>query len=56
MTVPGALEVIAGLTRRHPSTVVGAGPVLDLATARASVLTPVIATPNQGKHKMVMST
>lgn len=34
MTVPGALEVIADLTRHMPDVVVGAGTVLDLETAR----------------------
>ena len=35
MTIPGAVEVIAELTRTHPELVVGAGTVLDLPTARA---------------------
>ena len=35
MTVPGALEVVAELARRHPQVTVGAGTVLDLKTARA---------------------
>jgi 2-dehydro-3-deoxyphosphogluconate aldolase/(4S)-4-hydroxy-2-oxoglutarate aldolase len=34
MTVPGALEVIADLTRHMPDVIVGAGTVLDLETAR----------------------
>jgi 2-dehydro-3-deoxyphosphogluconate aldolase/(4S)-4-hydroxy-2-oxoglutarate aldolase len=34
MTVPGALEVIADLTRSMPGLVVGAGTILDLETAR----------------------
>ncbi|MBV9506803.1 MAG: bifunctional 4-hydroxy-2-oxoglutarate aldolase/2-dehydro-3-deoxy-phosphogluconate aldolase [Acidobacteriia bacterium] len=37
MTVPGALEVIAQLARRHPSFVVGAGTVVDVETARRCV-------------------
>ena len=34
MTVPGALDVIAHLTRSLPEMVVGAGTVLDIETAR----------------------
>jgi 2-dehydro-3-deoxyphosphogluconate aldolase/(4S)-4-hydroxy-2-oxoglutarate aldolase len=34
MTVPNAVEVIAGLVREFPKMVVGAGTVLDVATAR----------------------
>jgi 2-dehydro-3-deoxyphosphogluconate aldolase/(4S)-4-hydroxy-2-oxoglutarate aldolase len=34
MTVPGAIEVIAGLTRTIPEMVVGAGTVLDIETAK----------------------
>jgi len=34
MTVPGAVEVIAGLTRSIPEMIVGAGTVLDVATAK----------------------
>lgn len=34
MTVPGALEVVAELTRRRPEIIVGAGTVLHLETAR----------------------
>jgi 2-dehydro-3-deoxyphosphogluconate aldolase/(4S)-4-hydroxy-2-oxoglutarate aldolase len=34
MTVPGALEIVAGLRQRHPEAVVGAGTVLDVAVAR----------------------
>lgn len=34
MTVPGALELIAGLAREFPDLVVGAGTVLDVDTAR----------------------
>jgi 2-dehydro-3-deoxyphosphogluconate aldolase/(4S)-4-hydroxy-2-oxoglutarate aldolase len=37
MTVPGCLEVIAGLVRDHPEMIVGAGTVLDQATARRCV-------------------
>ncbi len=35
MTVPGALDVVAGLRQRHPDAVVGSGTVLDSATARS---------------------
>jgi 2-dehydro-3-deoxyphosphogluconate aldolase/(4S)-4-hydroxy-2-oxoglutarate aldolase len=35
MTVPNATELIAHLVKKHPHTVVGAGTVLDLETARA---------------------
>jgi 2-dehydro-3-deoxyphosphogluconate aldolase/(4S)-4-hydroxy-2-oxoglutarate aldolase len=34
MTVPGAVELISHLARHNPSTVVGAGTVLDTETAR----------------------
>jgi len=34
MTVPGALEIVAGLKKRHPGAVVGAGTVLDAEAAR----------------------
>jgi 2-dehydro-3-deoxyphosphogluconate aldolase / (4S)-4-hydroxy-2-oxoglutarate aldolase len=34
MTVPGAIDLIAGLVRDFPDMVVGAGTVLDLDTAR----------------------
>src|ERR1035441_500685 len=34
MTVPGALDVIAHLTKSLPEMVVGAGTVLDIETAR----------------------
>jgi len=34
MTVPGALDLIAHLVKHNPDTVVGAGTVLDTATAR----------------------
>src|ERR1700735_745804 len=34
MTVPNATELIAHLVKKHPHTVVGAGTVLDIATAR----------------------
>jgi 2-dehydro-3-deoxyphosphogluconate aldolase/(4S)-4-hydroxy-2-oxoglutarate aldolase len=33
MTVPGALEIVAGLRKRHPDAVVGAGTVLDASVA-----------------------
>jgi 2-dehydro-3-deoxyphosphogluconate aldolase/(4S)-4-hydroxy-2-oxoglutarate aldolase len=35
MTVPNATELIAHLVKKHPHMVVGAGTVLDIATARA---------------------
>jgi 2-dehydro-3-deoxyphosphogluconate aldolase/(4S)-4-hydroxy-2-oxoglutarate aldolase len=35
MTVPKATELIAHLVKKHPDLVVGAGTVLDVATARA---------------------
>jgi 2-dehydro-3-deoxyphosphogluconate aldolase/(4S)-4-hydroxy-2-oxoglutarate aldolase len=34
MTVPGAIDVIADLTRNLPDVIVGAGTVLDIETAR----------------------
>jgi 2-dehydro-3-deoxyphosphogluconate aldolase / (4S)-4-hydroxy-2-oxoglutarate aldolase len=34
MTTPGAIEVIAGLTRTKPDLIVGAGTVIDIETAR----------------------
>jgi 2-dehydro-3-deoxyphosphogluconate aldolase/(4S)-4-hydroxy-2-oxoglutarate aldolase len=34
MTVPGALEVIADLSRHNPDLIVGAGTIFDLDTAR----------------------
>jgi 2-dehydro-3-deoxyphosphogluconate aldolase/(4S)-4-hydroxy-2-oxoglutarate aldolase len=34
MTVPGALDIVAGLRKRHPEAVVGAGTVLNTAAAR----------------------
>ena len=34
MTVPGALDIVAGLRKRHPDAVVGAGTVLNVAAAR----------------------
>lgn len=34
MTVPGAIEVIAGLRQRYPDVIVGAGTVHDIETAR----------------------
>lgn len=34
MTVPEAIEAIAGLTRSHPEMIVGAGTVLEIETAR----------------------
>lgn len=34
MTVPGALAIVADLRLRHPDIIVGAGTVLDAATAR----------------------
>jgi 2-dehydro-3-deoxyphosphogluconate aldolase/(4S)-4-hydroxy-2-oxoglutarate aldolase len=37
MTVPGALDVIADLTRTFPDLVVGAGTVLDADTARRCI-------------------
>jgi len=37
MTVPGALDLIAGLVRDFPDMVVGAGTVLDADTARRSI-------------------
>lgn len=37
MTVPGAVEVIAQLTRNYPEFVVGAGTVLDVETAARCV-------------------
>jgi 2-dehydro-3-deoxyphosphogluconate aldolase / (4S)-4-hydroxy-2-oxoglutarate aldolase len=37
LTVPGAIEVIAHLARDHPKLIVGAGTVLDAATARRCV-------------------
>jgi 2-dehydro-3-deoxyphosphogluconate aldolase/(4S)-4-hydroxy-2-oxoglutarate aldolase len=38
LTTPGALDVIRDAVRRHPRLVVGAGTVLDEASARLSVL------------------
>ena len=37
MTVPGAIEVITDLAKRHPDMIVGAGTVLDQETARRCV-------------------
>jgi len=37
MTVPGALQVIAGLARHSPSIIAGAGSILDVETARACI-------------------
>jgi len=37
MTVPGAMEVISDLARHSPATIVGAGTVLDMETARRCV-------------------
>lgn len=37
MTVPGAVDVIAELVRHSPRTIIGAGTVLDLETARRCV-------------------
>jgi 2-dehydro-3-deoxyphosphogluconate aldolase/(4S)-4-hydroxy-2-oxoglutarate aldolase len=37
LTVPGAIELIAHLVRRHTKMIVGAGTVLDPATARRCV-------------------
>ncbi|HWZ42673.1 MAG TPA: bifunctional 4-hydroxy-2-oxoglutarate aldolase/2-dehydro-3-deoxy-phosphogluconate aldolase [Candidatus Saccharimonadales bacterium] len=34
VTVPGAMDVISGLTRRFPEMAVGAGTVLDIETAK----------------------
>lgn len=34
MSVPGALDVVSGVRRRHPDAIVGAGRVLDVETAR----------------------
>jgi 2-dehydro-3-deoxyphosphogluconate aldolase / (4S)-4-hydroxy-2-oxoglutarate aldolase len=34
MTVPGAVELISHLARHNPNTIVGAGTVLDIETAR----------------------
>jgi 2-dehydro-3-deoxyphosphogluconate aldolase/(4S)-4-hydroxy-2-oxoglutarate aldolase len=34
MTVPGALDIVKGLRKRHPEAIVGAGTVLDAAVAR----------------------
>jgi 2-dehydro-3-deoxyphosphogluconate aldolase/(4S)-4-hydroxy-2-oxoglutarate aldolase len=34
MTVPNALEIVAGLRKRHPEAVIGAGTVLDTGVAR----------------------
>lgn len=34
MTVPGALDIVTGLRKRHPEAVVGAGTVLNTAAAR----------------------
>jgi len=38
MTVPGAVPLIAEITRRFPDSLVGAGTVLDAETARACIL------------------
>jgi 2-dehydro-3-deoxyphosphogluconate aldolase/(4S)-4-hydroxy-2-oxoglutarate aldolase len=37
MTVPGALDVIAGLIASHPHLVVGVGTILDVGTARRAL-------------------
>jgi 2-dehydro-3-deoxyphosphogluconate aldolase / (4S)-4-hydroxy-2-oxoglutarate aldolase len=37
MTVPGAIEVIAGLTKSIPEMIVGAGTVLDVETAKLCI-------------------
>jgi 2-dehydro-3-deoxyphosphogluconate aldolase / (4S)-4-hydroxy-2-oxoglutarate aldolase len=37
MTVPGAVDVITDLAKRHPDMIVGAGTVLDQETARRCV-------------------
>jgi 2-dehydro-3-deoxyphosphogluconate aldolase/(4S)-4-hydroxy-2-oxoglutarate aldolase len=37
MTVPGAIDVITDLAKRHPDMIVGAGTVLDQETARRCV-------------------
>jgi 2-dehydro-3-deoxyphosphogluconate aldolase/(4S)-4-hydroxy-2-oxoglutarate aldolase len=34
MTVPGALEIVSGLRKRHPKAIVGAGTVLDMPVAQ----------------------
>jgi 2-dehydro-3-deoxyphosphogluconate aldolase/(4S)-4-hydroxy-2-oxoglutarate aldolase len=38
LTTPGALDVIRDAVRRHPNLIVGAGTVLDEASARLAVL------------------
>jgi len=37
MTIPGAIQVVSDLVRRHPEMVVGAGSILDIETARQCV-------------------
>jgi 2-dehydro-3-deoxyphosphogluconate aldolase/(4S)-4-hydroxy-2-oxoglutarate aldolase len=38
LTTPGALDVVREMSRRHPSLLIGAGTVLDEASARLAVL------------------
>jgi 2-dehydro-3-deoxyphosphogluconate aldolase/(4S)-4-hydroxy-2-oxoglutarate aldolase len=54
MTVPGALEIVAGLRERHPDAVVGAGTVLDASVARQCLAAGAMFITSPGFDKSIV--
>jgi 2-dehydro-3-deoxyphosphogluconate aldolase/(4S)-4-hydroxy-2-oxoglutarate aldolase len=56
MTVPGALEIVTGLRKRHPDAVIGAGTVLDAATAQKCLDAGALFITSPGFDKAIVET
>lgn len=54
MTIPGALEIVSGLRKRHPEAVVGAGTVLDAAVARQCLAAGALFITSPGLDKAIV--
>jgi 2-dehydro-3-deoxyphosphogluconate aldolase/(4S)-4-hydroxy-2-oxoglutarate aldolase len=54
MTVPGALEIVAGLRQKHPEAVVGAGTVLDAAVAQKCLAAGALFITSPGLDKGIV--
>ena len=55
MTVPGALEIVAGLRTRHPDAVVGAGTVLNADVARQCLAAGAMFITSPGLDKGIVA-
>ncbi len=54
MTVPGALDIVAGLRARHPDAIVGAGTVLDATAAEKCLKAGALFITSPGFDKSIV--